>query len=106
MAQPVFSTMFAADPNYGGANVFPVPAGVLWVVRNINTYVTPVQISSIVFVRGFALATFWTWSATSGLPPTGEWQGRVVIPAGSALHVDVSGPGMAVYVCGYQLTLP
>lgn len=86
-----------------------VPAGFVWVVRNvtIRTGSPPYQLNGLV--------EFYT---TSNLPICGwsqkelegaswyTWDGHQVLEPGEQLKVQANGAGAAWMMSGYQLTLP
>jgi hypothetical protein len=107
MAAPVYSISMYRQAGLVGAHVLTVPAGLRYIVRDIN-----VVNASGTFPNTFAFGlnpdpffVFWQWS-TAGAPLGFQWQGRLVFDPGEEMVVFGGSGGVDVYVGGYQLTLP
>ena len=114
MAREVYSKRFLAgtvdelSPDTAG----PVPAGYVWVVRDMTAYAYGFGDASYPgFTFSLEIESFepvMIWGAPLAyLGRQYSWQGRVVMNAGDSL--TVAGAGSTywdVTISGYQLTLP
>lgn len=112
----IYSTLFYADSlPLAGTALAPVPAGELWVVREVSA-VASNKASDFGFdcgaIRqgaGGLYVPFVSYSFDLFTTPTNptqfEWEGRQVIPAADYLYLTASaGSCMYVTVSGYLLT--
>jgi len=110
LAYPVYSSvLFRAQGVTGEHDVF-VPAGEVWVVRDLDAYGTVDSLGRIelylVELPSFATFAWFNWS--SGEQNLKQWRGRQVItPQGGAgaLRVqNLGGTPVDVSVSGYRFT--
>jgi hypothetical protein len=104
---PVFSQGFIyyteATPNES----FLVPAGFTAVVRECDLYLSEAEVAAWVglnFDAGGGNLWFWYASGIS-VASSQPWRGRVVVPGGASIVVDVAALGVSdsLYVGGYLL---
>jgi len=107
MARLYSSALYVAE-NLMGDLSEPVPAGEVWVVRDVTLlqFAGSAGAASNVYV-GDALTL---WFIAAHLDPTVadayyHWEGRQVIAPGSAIRV-LTGESTQVRISGYILTLP
>lgn len=111
-ALPVYSVVLWAYPP-GGALLFaqsgPVPAGFVWVVRDIDLIYTDIAYS---YTDGFEFTAddhSPLWTLPDGGYPANtsvHWRGRQVLEAGDHLNCSGTLQKLSFRVSGYQLSLP
>jgi hypothetical protein len=89
-----------------GSSVLIVPAGYLWVIRNVDVYVAAPLLSSVdVRMLGTAGQTIWWLTTDADTTQHAQWEGRQVLPSGE--HLTFSTTGAAdITASGYQLLEP
>jgi hypothetical protein len=104
----VYSTRFRRISSPLGAYTVPVPAGVVWVVRDIvATLIPPASGLSQLIVYGSAGEPWVYWQvASSGITQSFLWDGRQVLNATESFQIFAGGNVQGVAVSGYQLTTP
>lgn len=102
----LYSARFVSENGAGTTTSVEVPAGEIWVVRQIDVYSdVPLGVDSgQCFVGIETIPFFW---CTTGPDTTthNTWTGRQVLNAGEALTV-YADDHVAVTISGYQLTTP
>lgn len=104
----VYSVQFYADQITAGgtATLATVPAGMVWVVRDITlgnvatTATGPVSITAVGTGSPASIARWATIEAAAAV----YWTGRHVLNAGDLLNVYNNTGNMSVFVSGYQLS--
>lgn len=106
MALPVYSIQMYANNLNGGASV-TVPAGVKWVVRDIDvSYVTSSSTRADLYVVMTGVIVWYQALETMSLPGvSAAWRGRQVIDPGDTLQF-ITSELLGIKVSGYALTLP
>lgn len=110
MTRAVYTTRF-----YGGLlsnsiiNVGPVPAGVIWVIRDITMlneqgWPEPLNGGGVLDQHNFPL--LWTSGAEAEPGHTYHWDGRQVLFETETLRVIAEDAAWAFRISGYVLTLP
>lgn len=106
----VYSRQFYADQITAGgtAPLATVPAGVVWVLRDItlgNLETTDTGAVSITVVAAGAPASVARWAT---IPDSAAvyWTGRQVLNAGDLLRVYNNSGLMSVLISGYELSAP
>lgn len=108
MALPVYSRRFIAQSGITLPLRQAVPAGKLWILRDLDARVTAGSLPAALFVGSgtpdlYFIVLPWTSSTTESV----QWSGRQVIPAGAELLLTVSsGSTWSAAISGYELTLP
>lgn len=86
-----------------------VPAGYVWVVRNITvrTGATPIAETGLVefWVAGVFPIAGWSQDELRGAQWV-SWDGHQVLNPGEQITCQANSPGAAWMMSGYQLTLP
>lgn len=112
MAFSVYSKAFFDETGLtvGAHSIGPVPAGFVWVVRDIDSYNDGVTSAA---VAGWSLSSVSGGAPFAGVPSGWaqcgqfyQWSGRQVIDEGDELALEAFGSGWSVRISGYQLTLP
>jgi hypothetical protein len=110
----LYSTQFFLDSvGAGGTELATVPAGYLWVIREVtvccNTLGSVSFSAAIDQLAGGLIVPFFqdilAPDGTVGSSNYSQWKGRVVAPTATTLWFNCSiGGDLFVYVGGYQLT--
>lgn len=109
MAWPVYSQQFLLDNASTGYSSFEVPAGFVAVVRDFSIYdtvggnVTKLMVQDSDAAPGICVAAL----EATGVAQYSQWQGRVVVPAGGIISLELVTVGDTpdVYVGGYLLAI-
>lgn len=104
----MYSTNFVAVAGLVGLEPLTVPAGEVWILRDLDAYATgvisvPFTILWLHGVNGQAIA-YHQWLA--GVQETFEWRGRQVLSPGTTWDVRSDNGAVDVTVSGYVLTAP
>jgi hypothetical protein len=88
-----------------------VPAGFVWVVRDISVYLIQPDLTgappNFAWWRDSFVNCFWSVDgAYTQTPRTYHWEGRKVLTEGQFLTFATSAGESDVCACGYILTLP
>lgn len=107
----LYSTRFYAAKGLSGTGPsVTVPAGHVYVVKQITIYVDPTTLPTRVFFEEDATgAALFTGQQTAGNPEWFGFYGAIVFEQGQGFHFQVdAGPldGADVYAGGYDLTSP
>lgn len=106
MAQPVFSTALLTGDGVSGATA-AVPAGFVWVVREISLYFGGVLGSDCEVLELASGVVLLDKGAPSGSPLSYHEDRHIVIAAGGGRGLQfASADTWDVWISGYQLTLP
>jgi hypothetical protein len=99
----VYSQQFASTPGLIGLGTLVVPAGELWIVRDISLYnVHSSSITASVFAgTGGTMFIVDILTANTYAHQEGRW----VLPAGDSLNI-FSTAACNFFVSGYNLSLP
>lgn len=113
MAQNVYSVRLWSMNTASGGPTFTgpqVPAGFVWVVRDVRMVVANVPANNI--AAAITLSSGGTLYIASS-PAYGsvpgilyEWHGRAIVNTGENLVAHTSSPNWDMTVDGYQLSLP
>lgn len=110
MARVVYSQrLFAVQALTNAAGVVGpvVPAGVIWVLRDLDIVVEAGATGNNMGVKnqvGGLLAFFSVGTATPG--PNFAWRGRQIYAVGEQIGFEVFSGTWDIAASGYQLTLP
>jgi hypothetical protein len=99
----VYSTQLVSAGDSTGEHLFPVPAGVIWVVRSVSCYAAPLSPSQVLTV--FCVSGGTIFGTVLEGP---QWDGtdcRQVVPEGDQLGI-YSDDVADFLISGYVLTLP
>jgi hypothetical protein len=103
----LWSKLFASLETGSGSSSYPVPAGYIWVVRDISGFIGAGSPAGGFYVQQGSSGPVFYYVLGSG---TAQWfhvgDMRVVIPEGSEFNIAVISPGGHINVSGYQLTAP
>jgi hypothetical protein len=106
----VYSTQFFAGslPNGGSSGPLVVPAGQLWIVRDISGVLDGPTFANQLGVRAAGVYFYGFVINPGTTPPVAfHWEGRTVVSSGETLQVDNAGSAFIdVIVSGYVLALP
>lgn len=106
MPARVYSRNFVALATSTVGATVVVPAGGLYIVRDIDVVDASGSANSFVF-EGSSSQVIWFQTYTPGGPTSSfEWRGRQVIEAGDSFRVFSGGGPWHMTVSGYSLTLP
>jgi hypothetical protein len=104
----VYSTPFLLYSDALGGRDFEVPEGAVAVVRDVEAYCSLGGLSMNVAINNpFGdLAVVIAPISDVGVNAGASWHGRVVVPAGYDIHLNLSSVDLesTVYVGGYLLT--
>ena len=94
-----------------GVNVptaaFEVPAGRVYIVRNIDCYVGAPDISTQLIFKDLLESTAWlSFTAELGQSRSFQWEGRQAYGEGSSLVLDPTDHPWDVRITGYDLSGP
>jgi len=105
MARTVYSAVFyAASGISSPVTMFTVPAGEVWVVRDIDAYNNAgASMSDIYFVDSVSNGTFFYGKVAAASKDTVQWRGRQVFTFGGGAYVNPNGSNWDVRVSGYRL---
>lgn len=104
MTVPVYSSRFGFQKNTTAWTSSSVPAGHVWVVRDISGLYDGLLGTDVVFALGNV--GFFSAQFVATVNGPFHWEGRVVMLEGD--HLDTSGgpDGIDFVISGYDLTLP
>jgi hypothetical protein len=105
---PIYSVLFGhLEALPGGVDVFTVPPGHVYVLRDVDVYQDQPFGAAIVRMSANPPGTFW-WAA--GMPVTRyaglPWRGRQVFEAGETLTIYADLPTTIFRLSGYDLSGP
>jgi hypothetical protein len=104
----VYSAPFITYTDANGDRDFTVPEGFVAVIRDVEAYCGLGALSMNVEVNTAEgeLAIVIASILDIGVNSSSSWHGRVVVPAGCDIHLNVSSVDLesTVYVGGYLLT--
>lgn len=110
MARDVYSLRIyaAADLLASTGEVGPVvPAGFVYVVRDIDVRENLATAGAYIFVKNPVGGILWIHQVDATVNGSvGQWRGRQVYAEGEQVGFQVSSGDWAVTCSGYQLTLP
>jgi hypothetical protein len=110
MAQPVYSLRLFAHGGItpGGGTIGPVvPAGVVWVVRDIDAFNHTSVAGDSLFVFNQVTGVLVAFSLASSTAPLNyPWRGRQVYAEGEQIGLRSFQGTWSAAISGYQLTLP
>lgn len=110
MARTVYSTRLYASAGLtaAGGVVGPVvPAGLLYVLRDLDVAEVSGTAGTIMIAINQAGGQLWAAQRTAATPlGTFQWSGRQVYGAGERVAFQVFSGTWAIAASGYQLTLP
>lgn len=105
MAIPVYSTLFIAAAGIADGAGYVVPAGMVAIVRDIDTLCFGSPADTAFALTDEATSTYVAYHLYTGLNEFWSWRGRQVIPGGAEMLASQSGPqDIAVRVSGYLLS--
>lgn len=104
MTQSVYSFRIALQKNSNAWTSADVPAGVLWVARDISG----VYEGTLGVTATFAIGNVGIFEFDFAPLSTGpfHWEGRQVLYTGEHMDLSTSGDGIDFAISGYQLFLP
>lgn len=106
MSQQVYSVCITSQDLPAGITVVgPAPAGTRWVVRSMSV-AYPASGGQTVSLRFDKPAIYVVRLPLPTAVPWAYWEGRIVVPDGTALLIDRGTTGGGVTISGYQLSLP
>lgn len=105
----IYSVRFIAVKGLTGTSSYTVPAGMVAIVRDVDTFIgTPTGVNAL-FLHGEHGQAMWWTSATIGQSQYASWRGRQVVEAGLTFDVQASVGALDAYdvtVSGYLLDAP
>lgn len=108
MARPVYSQQFLAYTDSSPETEFEVPSGYVAVIRQCTAVVTAALTFCQVGIQDSGAAPVcYVWSVElAGLLVSAAFEGRVVVPAGGIISINLGSlsAGASVYVGGYLLS--
>lgn len=104
----IYSTRFLVQKGLNGYSaVVTVPADHVYVVREVTAYGSSTAVAIDVFLHDYATgAALWRHDIPGGTANWGDFEGRLVFPAGEAFQVYVDAAPIDsadVSVSGYDL---
>lgn len=105
MTRPLYSVLLLEGTGAGSANV---PAGDVWVVRDVSGIIKAAPGSSPGAIHFSVNGTrFWEALVVPFREIPFHWSGRQVLAGGQTLDVNLfGGPVVSYAISGYQLTTP
>lgn len=111
MPLPLYSKLLAAIAGgTGTTTVGPVPAGFIWIVRDVDGVGNGSGAAGTLYLELIDPSAAIVIFAAFDLPATGNtntpWRGRQVLPEGWSLRVLPAGAYWQGAISGYQLSSP
>jgi hypothetical protein len=107
LAVPVFSSQFIVYTDAAPNTSYEVPDGFVAVIRDFTLFTSIGATGAQLSIQNSATASSCVvaWLAAAGLEDYHQWTGRVVVPSGGFITLDVvsAGEGANSYVGGYLL---
>lgn len=97
----IYSSQFFAGNATGTQNLFTVPSGHVYVLRDITLQISGSGVTVTLLISAPVAAIFKAVSANAN--EYHEWTGRHVILAGQTVQAAVSASGCYVLASGYDL---
>jgi hypothetical protein len=110
VAIPIYSKRFWFQQGLSvPTNSAPVPAGKIWIIRDIDIYMntgtSPGNVYVSIVNTGLGIyPCFYLGKVTSASKDTVQWRGRQVAYGGEAIYIDPSGSTVDVTISGYELS--
>jgi hypothetical protein len=104
MSSPLYSIRMALEKNSTTWTSADVPAGYIWVVRDISMIWGGLVGASGVIAIGDT--GFFAYDFNPTTTNVAHWDGRAVLEAGEHLDQASTGDGVDFVISGYQLSLP
>lgn len=98
----LYSTQFFAGNATGTQNLFTVPSGHIYVLRDISLQISASGATVTLLIASPVAGIFKATSTATN--EYHEWQGRHVILAGQTVQAAVTSSGCYVLASGYDLT--
>lgn len=105
MARALYSTRFAALVNQTSDVALEVPAGYVWIIRDLDVVEVTFAGDHVFAFRGSAGQDIWlVQSGTTVASSVFQWRGRQVLEPGDELVLHVESGEWDVTVSGYVLS--
>jgi hypothetical protein len=104
----IYSARLLASAALLGVETVTVPAGEVWIVRDLDIVVTtpPTATQSVnAFISALCYLGAWPFTILMSYPVTVQWRGRAVLTAGDTLGFGTTLVA-SVAAHGYVLTAP
>jgi hypothetical protein len=104
---PVYSLRIFGGQLTATSSSVTVPAGLLYIVRDIDVVLTTPSGTSVFFLSDPAGGILWYVSVDPAVTARWQgWRGRQVYEDGEVLTMTAQSGTWDIHVSGYQLTLP
>jgi len=101
----VYSKRFIAASGITAEVSETVPAGVIWILRDVDIYCNAPLGGSRFFLEGSIHQTLWSAVTNPNSINAVGWRGRQVLVSGESFYVRADTP-TDVTISGYELSLP